>query len=174
MSPRPALPLRLEYALLGLIRRKPAHGYQLLQQWSIPQGLDIIWHIRPGRLYAALEKLKNLGYFESKLMPGDNSPERRQYSITPSGEQAFMRWMRTPVSAARDFRQEFLAKLYFSHDVDAHVFSELVNLQKLAAQSWLTGHQASLSKQTGFVRLVTSYRLHQVQSMLDWLGDLQA
>lgn len=113
MSPRRALPLRLEYVLLGLIRRRPIHGYELLHTWNEPHGIGLIWKIKPGPLYAALDKMEQLGYLQSVLITGDVSPTRKEYRVTNAGEQAFMDWMQTPVSSARDFRQEFLAKFLY-------------------------------------------------------------
>ncbi len=172
MSPRPALPLRLEYILLGLIRRQPIHGYKILQHWNDPDGIGIIWRVKPGHFYAALEKLKQLGYLALTLTPGDAFPLRKEYQITPVGDQVFLNWMQTPVASARDFRQEFLAKLYFSEDVESCVLKELFHQQKFAYLERLNSLKNQLDVEYGFERQVTTFRIRQIQFILGWLQEL--
>jgi PadR family transcriptional regulator AphA len=174
MSPRSALPLRLEYLALGLVRRQPIHGYELLQRWNEPNGISIIWRVKPGPLYAALEKLEQLGHLDSLLIPGDSSPPRKEYRITAAGEQAFLNWMKTPVPAARDFRQDFLAKLFFCQDVDPAVMEALFSQQELICQRWLASLEKQLDASAGFKYQVFTFRICQVQGILEWLKELQA
>lgn len=172
MSPRPALPLRMEYVLLGLIRRRPIHGYELLHIWNEPHGIGLIWRIKPGPLYAALDKMEQLGYLKSVFVIGDASPTRKEYQLTPVGEQVFVDWMQTPVPSARDFRQLFLAKLYFSGDVGSEVFMELLGQQKDLCQRWLTSLQQQMVNGNEFKQQVFTFRICQVQFILEWLQEI--
>lgn len=173
MSPRPALPLRIEYVLLGLVRRQPAHGYELLQRWNIDDPLSMIWKVKPGALYAALEKLEQIGYLRAQLECGSAAPQRKKYLITLAGEQVFLDWMNTPVEAARDFRQDFLSRLYFAADVPPADLARLVERQKQTARGWLTHliKQQNRANQ-GIALQVTQFRVRQVQAILDWLDSL--
>lgn len=171
MSPRPALPLRLEYLLLGLIRRQPSHGYELLRAWNEPDSLGLIWQVKPGPLYAALDKLETLGYLEAEALAGGCAPHRKPYHITPAGEAAFLEWMQTPVCAARDFRQVFLAKLYFSTDVDEDVVAKLLARQQNLCRAWLASFQQRVATASEFERQVLSFRIRQVQCILEWLSE---
>ncbi len=172
MSPRPALPLRLEYIFLGLIRRRPIHGYELLQYWNEPDGIGIIWQVKPGPFYAALEKLELLGNIAMTLIPGDAAPTRKEYRITPTGEQVFLNWMSEPVPAARDFRQDFLAKLFFLNDVEPLRLEDLIRQQKVVCIRWHSSLQKQTDAGTGFEHQVQAFRLRQVQAILDWLEEL--
>lgn len=172
MSPRPTLPLRMEYILLGLIRQHPSYGYKLLQYWNGPSGIKVLWHIKPGQFYLALEKLEQLGLIAMLLVPGDAAPTRKEYHITPSGEQAFLNWMSTPVSAVRDFRQDFLAKLFFSNEVNPTQIDALIDLQKAISRAWLSNLQKNIDDARGFDLQVQSFRLRQVQAILNWLDEL--
>lgn len=174
MSPRSALPFRLEYVILGLVRRQPIHGYQLLHLWNDPNGISVIWRVKPGPLYAALEKLEQLGHLDSLLIPGDSSPPRKEYCTTAAGEQAFLDWMKTPVAAARDFRQDFLARLFFWQDVDPAVVGDLFSHQELICQSWLASLEKQLDASAGFERQVFNFRICQVQGILKWLKELSS
>jgi Predicted transcriptional regulators len=108
--PRAALPLHLEYTLLGLLRQRPQYGYDILQNWD--KNLGIIWKVKPGRLYAALNKLEQSGLVSARLESGENAPARKVFALTPQGEAAFSRWLASPVSSPREFRQEWFAKLF--------------------------------------------------------------
>ena len=172
MSPRSALPLRIEYVLLGLVRRQPTYGYELLQRWNEPNGISLIWRLKPGTVYAALEKLEQMGYLDSSLIPGESSPPRKEHRITSAGEEAFLHWMETPVSATRDFRQDFLARLFFRQDVSPVVVKALFTQQKSTCQEWLVSLGQQLNNSAEFERSVVSFRICQVQGILKWLKEL--
>lgn len=174
MSPRPSLPLRQEYVLLGLIRRHPIHGYELLQIWNEPHGIGYIWRIKPGPLYAALEKLEQIGYLQSTPVATGSSPTRKEFHLTSVGEQVFLNWMQTPVPAARDFRQDFLAKLYFSTDVDRAVLDELIERQRNLCQHWLDSLQQQLLTGNEFEQRAVTFRIRQVQCILEWLQEINS
>jgi DNA-binding PadR family transcriptional regulator len=171
MSPRPSLPLRLEYVLLGLIRRRPVHGYELLARWNEAGGIGLVWRVKPGRFYAALDKLEHMEYLSLTLVAGDAFPLRKEYRITAAGEQAFLDWMRTPVPAARELRQDFVAKLYFATDVDPRVMEELFSRQLSACRRWLDAVQEELPSAIGFERQVLTFRVRQLQFVREWLQD---
>lgn len=172
MSPRPSLPLHLEYALLGLIRRQPVHGYELMQQWKDEKGMGLVWSVKPGLLYAALEKLEQHGYIQSALIPGKTSPVRKEYHITPLGEDAFLGWMITPVTHARDFRQDFLYKLYFAQDVLPTSMEVLIRQQQELCVDWIITLRVQLSECSAYDRMVIDFRIRQVQSIHEWLDEL--
>lgn len=174
MSPRSALPPRLEYVLLGLIGRQPIHGYDLLKIWNEPHGIGMIWQIKPGPLYATLENMESLGYLDSELIAGDSSPNRKQYRVTPLGEEIFLGWMKTPVLSARDFRQIFLAKLYFAGDVAPEVILDLLYQQQNLCQNWLASLQRQSEDENEFKRHVFTFRMRQVHCILDWLNEVLA
>jgi len=172
MSPRSSSPLRLEYVLLGSIRRKPVHGYELLRMWNEPHGINIIWRVKPGLIYASLEKLEKLGFLAHEVIAGETSPDRKVYRLTLAGEQAFLCWMQTVVTTARDFRQEFLAKMYFYNDVEKSVLIDLFDRQISLCQRWLASLQTQLPGANEFEKQVLTFRIHQVRSILAWLQEI--
>jgi DNA-binding PadR family transcriptional regulator len=172
MSPRPALPLRLEYILLGLIRRQATHGYDLLQRWNDADNIGIVWQVKPGSLYAALEKLEKLDYVRASVLPGASSPQRKEYSITSKGEQVFLDWMQSPILAARVFRQDFLSRLFFSKDVEPVVVTHLIAQQTVVCQGWIKSLEKQHQSGTGFERQVHAFRIHQVHGILAWMQEI--
>jgi PadR family transcriptional regulator, regulatory protein AphA len=176
MSPRTAQPLSLEYALLGIIRRKPIHGYDLLQIIAAANGLGAVWRIKQSLLYATLEKLEEQDLLESHLAAGEAFPPRKEYHITAQGMQAFCDWMQRPVQAERGMRQEFLAKLYFAGEVEQGWIEQLVTSQAALCQNWLKNFQKKFetcAETHSFSRRVYAFRIRQVEASLGWLGEIQ-
>lgn len=172
MSPRNALPLRHEYALLGFIRRNPAHGYELLQRWNDAGGISLVWRLKAGLLYSALEKLEQLGFIRCKMMAGDAAPERKQYRITPAGEKVLDAWIKATVSSAREFRQDFLVKLFFLQDFPAVSASSLLTRQRTVCRKWLESLTAQRDSSQGYENIIFRYRIYQVQGIIQWLEEL--
>ena len=171
MSPRHVLPMHLEYALLGLIRQQPQYGYDLLQNWS--SNLGIIWNVKPASLYAALNKLEQQGLLTSTHMPGEASPKRKVFNLTPAGEEAFLAWMRTPVATPRAFRQEWFARLYFFPQVPQELIHALYTAQLETAERWLAEQSALDLTGSTFEAQVRAFRRSQIAGILAYLKENQ-
>ena len=74
--------------------------------------------------------------------------------------------MHTPVEAARDFRQDFLVKVYFGAGPD------LVSRQEQICAGWLESLERQAATGSGFEAQVLSFRIRQVRSILLWLQEL--
>ena len=174
MSPRSALPLRCEYALLGLVRRAPIHGYNLLQEYSGPDGLSEIWELKISQVYAYLNKLEDLGFLRSERLQERDYPARRLYTITSAGEAAFQTWMCSPVTTTRDLRQLFMLKLYFKDEVSPGTIQKLISDQMLLCRRWLENLERERNNVSGWKQKVFAYRVELVRASLKWLEGLQA
>ena len=49
-------PLTIEHALLGFLRQRPIHAYQIHQQLLQVEALGPIWHHKQSQLYALLSR----------------------------------------------------------------------------------------------------------------------
>lgn len=172
MSPRQAVPLQMEYVILGLATRKPIYGYELLQEWREKHHLDQVWKIKPGVLYAALEKLEQQRFLTSTQVPSPASPPRKEYRITRVGEAAFRQWASEPVAAPREIRQEFLSKLFFADDLGRECFADLVRAQQNISQKWLETLHEQVGQGDAFSERLLQFRIRQVQGILEWLDQL--
>jgi len=172
MSPRSQAPLTTEYILLGFAAQGPVHGYDLHKQISTLEGLASIWHVKQSQLYALLEKLEAMGYLQAEAAPGAVSAPRKEYYLTAAGREAFEAWVVSPVTHARQMRQEFLARLYFARQTGYDVEKKLIEAQYAAASSWQRALQAHLTgpgSPENFQRTVDEYRLNQIEAILKWL-----
>src|ERR1051326_3426969 len=101
-----------EYAILGLVKSRPMHGYEMFQQFESGT-LGQIVHLEMSQLYAFLKKLERLQYIQAQLESQGARPPRRVFQLTAAGQNVFLHWLTEPVEKPRDIRILFLIKLYF-------------------------------------------------------------
>jgi PadR family transcriptional regulator PadR len=71
--------------LLILLKEKPSHGYEIMEDLA---KLDFLKAVPdPGVVYRHLRHMEEGGLAESRLEPGSGGPARKVYSITPEGEE---------------------------------------------------------------------------------------
>lgn len=164
----------MEFILLGMISETPMHGYDVFKILQQPGGMSEIWHINQSNLYALLDGLEKKGYLLSHQIQIGNSPTRKEFHLTSSGEGLFEKWVREPVNHGRDMRQEFLAKLYFALKENPETIKTLVTRQKAIIDQWLAEIDASLSELTiedVYDHLVLESRKKQIIAWRDWLNE---
>ncbi len=172
MSPMVKLPLTLEHALLGFLHERPMHAYEIHQHLLQNEALGRVWHLKQSQLYALLARLEEAGYIEATTAPQGNRPPRRVLHLTPSGTQAFEHWLRDPVAHGREFRQEFLAKLFFAQRESLACAQALIADQRSACQHWLTelhDQLDQLSDTRSYDWLVLQFRISMIQAFSHWL-----
>ena len=103
--------MSVRYAILGLLAKKPRHGYELRSAFEAVVGGDANWEVKPSQIYTTLERLEEAGLVErtSDLGEGDE-PSRRVYSLTEAGHSALTEWFAQGVTPDHQ-RDEFFVKL---------------------------------------------------------------
>ncbi|OQY90422.1 MAG: PadR family transcriptional regulator [Anaerolineae bacterium UTCFX1] len=97
-------------AILGLLAKKPRHGYELRVAFSAVVG-EASWDVKPAQIYTTLDRLEESGLVQTKSDIGEGrEPDRRIYAITRDGRHALKEWFAegTPSEHQRD---EFYVKL---------------------------------------------------------------
>lgn len=91
----------LELAILGLLKERGMHGYQLKKR--LADTLGSFWQVSYGSLYPALKRLQREGAVEM-IFPKDQVGRRKNvYRITEKGEQLFAELLeRAGQDAAQD------------------------------------------------------------------------
>lgn len=162
----------LELALLGLLREQPRHAYELSQAFQSNETLGMVWRLKQGSLYAALAKLEDAGCVASTLESHGSRPPRKMLRLTAYGRRAFAEWLASPVEHGRDFRLEFLAKLYFATQAGAEATGALIAKQRHACRDWSEDIERQIEltpDERSFERLVLQFRLGQLNAILSWL-----
>ncbi|MGW3344296.1 PadR family transcriptional regulator [Nonomuraea rubra] len=84
----------LELAILGFLRDRPLHGYDLRRRVAALMG-----HVRPvadGTLYPAIKRMAGAGWLVRKDEPGVAAAPRRMLYLTPEGRAELERRLRAP------------------------------------------------------------------------------
>ena len=174
MSPLVRQPLTVEHALLGFLRERPMHGYEIHQLMIDPAGLGLVWQVKQSHLYAMLDKLESDGFITGRQETQNMRPPRRVFRLTPLGRRAFQAWLSRPVSHGREVRLEFMAKLYFARREGPERAAGLLKLQREVCSDWRATFEAQ-SKTPGadpdYGRLVRQFRLGQIEAMIAWLDQ---
>jgi len=168
-----------EYVILGLLKGRSMHGYEMFQQFQ-SSALDQILHVEMSQLYAFLKKLERMDYIEAVLEPQGTRPPRKIFHLTDIGHEVFLNWLVLPVEKPRDIRILFLIKLYFIQHYLPVQTEDLLKQQIRACQYFLTRLEAKhtlvtaeTSEAAFFDHVVLSSRIHQTRSLLVWLDELQ-
>jgi PadR family transcriptional regulator, regulatory protein AphA len=172
----PVSSLGLSHALLGLLLDHPMHPYEMHQQLLQAEALGLVWHLKQGHVYAMLAKLEDAGYLESTTEPQGTRPPRKVLRLTDAGRDAFSTWVSTPVQHGRDFRVEFLAKLFFASQQGSPAVTALIERQRSACSGWISALSQeldALNPTRRFDRLVLQFRLSQLEAIQAWLDDCE-
>jgi len=78
----------LELAVLGLLKERPMHGYQLSRE--LGDSLGGLWRVSYGSLYPTLRRLERDAAIESEAGDVRGARRKKVYRITSKGEQIFL------------------------------------------------------------------------------------
>lgn len=172
-----------EYALLGLLREGPRHGYRLAAEFGANGRLGMILRLKMGQMYAYLRKLERQRLLVAHDEPGEMAGRtRRVFAWTPAGRRVFEAWLTEPVEATRDLRLAFLVKLAFTLD-DPAASLALLERQRAATAAWLARLRARESEggrdpkeptRDLLRRLALRRRILQTEAALAWLDETRA
>ena len=100
-----------QYALLGMLMYQPMTGYEIKKM--VDQSIAFFWQESYGHIYPMLHRLEQEGLVVSAREETEGRPSRKRYTITPTGQSAFSKWMGQSVEPFR-YRHELLLKIFFS------------------------------------------------------------
>lgn len=102
----------LAHAILGFLDYEPMSGYDLKKHFD--QSIAHFWSATQSHIYKALESLEEQGWAESKVIPQEGKPNRKEYHITKAGRAELRRWVSTPLPLSVT-REAWLIQIFFSH-----------------------------------------------------------
>lgn len=175
MSERQRARLKHEYFLLGMLSQQPGHGYDLHKRIQNSPGLSAVWTVKPGRIYALLDRLEKSGLITATQVESPHAPSRKVYQLTEAGRKDFLAWVRQPVRNGRSMRLMFPARLHFALLSGNRTALDLVEAQRLECRQWLAHQRARLESSPELIyRQTVLFRIGQIEAMLDWLEGCHA
>jgi PadR family transcriptional regulator AphA len=104
--------MSLRYALLGLLTAEPMNGYSIKALFN--EAIDFIWQAELSQIYRELGLLQKEGLVNSMIEPQSDRPNKRIYSITAAGREAFSSWLLSvPETLAMPKRDELMLRMFF-------------------------------------------------------------
>jgi DNA-binding PadR family transcriptional regulator len=96
--------------LLGFLTRQSLTGYEVKKRFSI--SFSFFSGLSYGSIYPALKKLEKEGLVTQRLEIQDGAPNRKVYTITPAGREAFIEALKEPFHWEMP-KNTFLTHLFF-------------------------------------------------------------
>ena len=165
----------LELAILGALKEKPMHGYELKKHLSYLLGH--LWRISFGSLYPALKRLEAKNAVEKAYTVKEKTRNRYVYRITPEGEKAFESLLvDTRKSSEIADADKFSIRLAFFQYLEPEMRLRLLEkridyLQERLAEMSGTGksrYKESDSYRQGLIR----HRQDLLMSDITWLEEM--
>jgi DNA-binding PadR family transcriptional regulator len=148
------------------------HGYELHRELCRKTGLGLVWTVKQAQLYAILAKLEAEGLVDVDLVAQDGRPPRKVFHPTAKGRKAYGDWACSP-SQRKDFKLDFLAKLYFARREGTADSEALLGAQRRLCDAWLDEMRVkSTACEAGSLdALVYRYRIGQLEATQSWLDE---
>ena len=102
----------ISHAILGFLEFRPMTGYDLKKYFD--QSIAHFWSATKSHIYQALEKLEQMGFVVSQIIPQEGKPNRKEYQITETGRAELRRWLISPLPPGQ-LREGWLIQVFFSH-----------------------------------------------------------
>jgi DNA-binding PadR family transcriptional regulator len=165
----------LELAILGLLKERSMHGYQLKKH--LADTLGGFWQVSYGSLYPALKRLQRDGAVEM-IFPKDQVGRRKNvYRITPAGEAMFADLLeRAGQDATAD--DGFSVRFAFFQYLKPETRIRLLERRRAYLEGrWTTIKQSLQSYKEridGYTVSLMNHQLSATESDIRWLDDLIA
>jgi len=99
--------MSLKHALLGLLAKGPASGYELTKEFEL--SLANVWSAKHSQIYPELRKMADEGWL---TVGEEGSRGRKEYEITDTGRAELRRWL-VEVRPERAGRNEPMLRIFF-------------------------------------------------------------
>ena len=104
----------LPHAILGLLHDRPMTGYDL--KLLFDKELNSFWPAQMSQVYRELGNLEAKELVDSRIEAQETRPDRKVYSLTAAGKQAFHEWInRFPPSLLSPCRDEFALRVFLAN-----------------------------------------------------------
>ena len=108
--------MNLQFAILGLLTITPMNGYLLKKIFD--RSVNYFWSANLSQIYRELNALEKKGYVSSIIQEQDDRPDKRIYSISETGSEAFLLWLfQFPETLKAPVRDEFSLRIFFGSKI---------------------------------------------------------
>jgi DNA-binding PadR family transcriptional regulator len=163
----------LELAILGLLKERAMHGYQLKKR--LADTLGSFWQVSYGSLYPTLKRLQAQSAVEMVFPKEDVGRRKNVYRVTAKGEEMFAELLeRVGQEAAED--NGFSVRLAFFRYLKPETRIRLLERRR----TFLEGRGSTLKESLreyreridGYTLSLMKHELDATESDIRWLDDL--
>ncbi|MGB4862719.1 MAG: PadR family transcriptional regulator [Tepidiformaceae bacterium] len=159
-----------EFAVLGLLRTQPMHGYEMARYFDRDE-LSEVCPIEQSLLYTYVRNIEERGLVRWSEVRVGLRPPRKLYELSDSGRTQVETWLDTPVQRLREVRFEFLLKLYFLHARDLAREQALLAKQIAICEDYRERLAVREAESRGFPNLVAASKRSGAEATLNWLQE---
>lgn len=169
--------MSVRYALLGLLAQRPRHGYELRAAFEAMVGGKETWEVRPGQVYATLERLAEAGLVTQVAVEKEGGPEKRIYALAPRGQEVLQQWLLSEANVEHQ-RDEFFVKLMVAVMTGRNDIPQMIQVQRNAlfqALHRVTRQRMEADPETELAQilLLDKVMMH-LEADLRWLDMVEA
>lgn len=133
----------LELAILGLLKERPMHGYQLSRE--LTQSLGGFWRVSYGSLYPTLRRLERDGAVVSQASDQPSAGRRKNvYTVTEHGEEIFLELLQETPHDTQSEDTRFRVRLAFFRYLPPETRLRLLERRRASLEDRLTSIVDSL------------------------------
>lgn len=166
----------LDLAVLGLLKERAMHGYELKRQ--LAQRLGFFWTVSFGSLYPTLKKLEAGGFVERMPDTDGRSRRRQVYRITDTGEQQFIELIGQGSSSAWE-EEKFPLRFAFFRYLPTETRVWLLQRRRMYLEDRLAEGRAGLARAKRgradpYTLSLMRHGVEQTEHDLVWIDELLA
>jgi DNA-binding PadR family transcriptional regulator len=166
----------LELAILGLLKERSMHGYQLSKR--LTDTLGGFWRVSYGSLYPSLRRLEKDGAVEQVFAQQEVGRRKNVYRITEHGERVFLQLLEEAGNDTSTEDNRFRVRLAFFKYLAPDTRIRLLERRRAFLEERLSTIQTSLAATGGgFDTYTLSLMQHgrdTTEQDIDWLNGLIA
>jgi len=174
--------MSLEHAILVSLLEQPASGYELARRFD--RSIGRFWTATHQQIYRVLKRMESDDWLTAEEVGQEGLPDKRVWSVTPTGRSALVTWLRAPVQPEA-VRHDLAVKIRgAAFDDDAGRAARIAEVERYRPdneaplQRSLTGADrdfpagASLDTGRRLQHVVLRGGIAYERMLLDWLDDV--
>ena len=173
--------MSLGHAILGFLNDRPYSGYDLKKVFDA--SVRHFWPADQSQIYRTLSRMSEKGWTEIEIIRQESRPDRKQYHITPAGQEELHRWLTTPLpheaQRSADMIQVFFAgKLSNEEALEifkraaANMRAGLAHYRQIPLNIEAYSQYTNSPRDFFFWMLTLDVGVHTLQSNLEFIENL--
>jgi DNA-binding PadR family transcriptional regulator len=164
----------LDLAVLGLLKERSMHGYQLSKR--LTDSLGGFWRVSYGSLYPTLKRLERQGAVEQIFDKQEVGRRKNVYRITESGEALFRELLEEAGPDASGEDNRFRVRMAFFKYLAPETRIRVLERRRAFLEERLVTIRASLATNTGdtYTTSLMQHGRESTEQDIAWLNGLIA